>query len=338
MTSRERVTRCLEFDNPDRPPRDLWVLPIAEIQHGADAINAFREKWPTDFRQTPSFRANPPKLAYGEAMKVGESRDEWGCVFVNRKEGIHGEVKEPILADWSKLEDLHVPEELLDFDADKVNDFCRNEDHFVFACGWARPFERIQFLRGTENVYMDLAMESPELKELLGIVHDFFVRQYELWARTDCDALAVMDDWGGQRSLLISPDMWRATFRPLYEDYARIAHDNGKKLFIHSDGYIQDIYPELIEIGFDAVNSQLFCMDLRELGRTCKGKVAFWGEIDRQQALPHGSVEDVRNAVKQVYENLYDPSGGVIQQFSFEEGVPMENAEAVFETWRDLTG
>lgn len=93
-----------------------------------------------------------------------------------------------------------------------------------------------------------------------------------------------MDDWGSMHSLLVSPDMWRARFQPLYEDYIRIAHDAGKKVFMmHSDGNITAIYEDLVEMGVDALNSQLFCMDIEELGRRFKGRITFWGEIDRQQ-------------------------------------------------------
>lgn len=98
-------------------------------------------------------------------------------------------------------------------------------------------------------------------------MHDFYCELLSAWAHTDVDALRFMDDLGSQRSLLISPATWRDIFKPMYRDYAQIAHAAGKKLFMHSDGHILAIYPDLVEIGIDAVNSQIFCMGVDQLAQ-----------------------------------------------------------------------
>ena len=207
----------------------------------------------------------------------------------------------------------------------------------MFAGFCANTLERMQYLRGSENLFMDLADESDECRQLLGRLHDFYCKGLEAWSRTGVDALGIVDDWGSQRSLLISPDQWRRLFKPLYREYAQIARDAGKKLFMHSDGYIFDIYEDLIEIGVDAINSQLFCMDIEAIGNQFAGRIAFWGEIDRQHILPSGSVADARAAVQRVYDSLYSPAGGVIAQLELGAAAKIENAYAVFETWHDLT-
>jgi uroporphyrinogen-III decarboxylase len=262
--------------------------------------------------------------------------DEWGCAFKNEQAGIIGQVKQPIVENWEDLDKLRIPEELLTVDVDKVNDFCRNTDKFVLASSCCpRPFERLQFIRGTTNVYMDLAIKSPVLLDLLNQIHQFYIKELELWAETDIDALMFMDDWGGQGSLLISPDMWRHLFKPLYREYINIAHSHRKKIFMHSDGKIIDIMPDLIELGLDALNSQIFCMDVEELGRRFKGKITFWGEIDRQHILANGSKDEIIDAVKRVKSSLYQ-NGGVIAQCEFGPGAKPENIELVFETWNRL--
>ena len=337
MTSRDRVLRCLEFDRPDRVPRDLWVLPICRLQHGKAAIDAFLARWERDFASIGGLSPGIRSQSKGDPYAVGEYRDEWGCTFVNIQAGVIGEVKHPLIDDWSKLQDLRPPAQTLDIDADKVNCFCADSDKFVIAGCCPRPFERLQFLRGSENLYMDMAEESPEVLDLLRIVSGFYRQEMERWARTDVDGLMFMDDWGSQRALLISPAQWRRLFKPLYAQYARIAHDAGKKLLMHSDGFIFDIYEDLIEIGVDAVNSQLFCMDIEEIGRRFAGRITFWGEIDRQHILTASSVDDVRAAVKRVLDNLHRPEGGVIAQFEFGAGTTLANADAVFEAWEQFT-
>ena len=121
-------------------------------------------------------------------------------------------------------------------------------------------------------------------------------------------------------------------FKPLYQEYVEIAHRSGKAMFMHSDGYITDIIPDLVEIGVDALNSQVFCMDIERLGSLFRGKITFWGEIDRQHILPYGTPEEVRAAVGRVWSSLYD-HGGVIAQCEFGIGAKPENVRLVFETW-----
>ena len=336
MTSRQRVHRCVDLAYPDRPPRDLWLLPLAAIKSGREAVDAFVRRWPTDFTQ-PNVGRPAPRRVRGEPHLVGQYVDDWGCTFENIQAGVIGEVKNPIVIDWSRLADVQPPTELLELDVAAINDFCRNTDKFVFGGGWARPFERTQFLRGSENVYMDLAEEPPEFFELLRIVHGFYRTQFELWARTDVDALCIMDDWGSQRSLLIAPDQWRRIFKPFYAEYCAIARAGGKKVFMHSDGFIFDIYEDLIQVGVNAINSQLFCMDIEEIGRRFRGRITFWGEIDRQHILPRGTPAEVRAAVKRVVDHLYQPAGGVIAQCELGSGGELENGDVAYRAWDELT-
>ncbi|QDU70236.1 uroporphyrinogen decarboxylase family protein [Mucisphaera calidilacus] len=332
MTGRERVLRTLEFDSPDRVPRDLWRLPICDLVHGKANIDALLNKYPIDFDGPDFTNHKLQALTQGDPYAVGQYTDEWGCVFENLKAGIIGEVKNPPLTDWSRLEDLRPPVESYDIDVEAINASCAAKDKFLWAHACPRPFERCQFLRGAEELYMDLAEQPDELLQLLDTIHTHDCKELDAWARTDVDYLRFIDDWGSQHSLLINPDTWRKLFKPMYAEYARIAHDAGKKIFMHSDGHIFDIYEDLIEIGIDAINSQLFCMDIEEIGNHFKGRITFWGEIDRQHILPNGTPDDCRNAVQRVADALWSPQGGVIAQFEAAEA-PLENYDAVYDQW-----
>lgn len=333
MTSRERVLRSLELNHPDRPPRHTWWLPIAALEHGAKAIRSFKERWPDDIGTPGVAVPELQVLRHGDPYAAGTYTDEWGCVFENLQPGIIGEVKHPPLDDWSRLDELKFPEACLCVDPAAVNAACRASDRFLLSDAFPRPFERLQFLRGAENVYLDLAEQSPELRELLHRVHHLYCRELEVWAETDVDGLVFIDDWGSQNRLLISPKQWREWFKPLYRDYVNISHDAGKKCFMHTDGNIADIYEDLVGIGLDAVNSQLFCMDIEDIGRRFKGRITFWGEVDRQRILPFGTVAETRAAVRRLADAIYDPVGGVIAQFEFGAACRLENAHAVHDEW-----
>ena len=333
-TSRELVTETLGFRSPSRIPRQLWLLPWAERTYPSE-LAAIRAKYPDDIVDAPRALKTPLKTT-GDEYAPGVYVDEWGCRFESRQAGIIGEVKDPIIKDWNEAASLRVPEERLTLDCPRVDAFCRSSEAFVLARTIVRPFELLQFLRGSENLYLDLTDRPAELFRLIERIHGFYRAELELWAETAVDALFCADDWGSQRALLISPALWREVFKPLYADYAAIARRHGKYFFMHSDGFIMDIFPDLIEIGVDAVNSQIFCMDVAELGRRFAGRITFWGEIDRQHLLPYGTTSDIAAAVKQAKDALFR-AGGVIAQCEFGIGARPENVATVFETWDKLT-
>ena len=67
------------------------------------------------------------------------------------------------------------------------------------------------------------------------------------------------------------------------------------KIAYHSDGVIDPIIPDLIEIGLDMLNPiQPACMDPARLKKQYGDKLCFWGSIDEQHTLPFGTPEDVR--------------------------------------------
>jgi uroporphyrinogen decarboxylase len=327
LTSRERVIRTLRFEGVDRPARDVWLLPAAFFGREKE-LQAILDQYPSDFG--PSGYKDPADES--PLYEPGEWTDYWGSRWVNIQAGMIGEVKYPAIDDWSKLAHWKPPYHLLGKGFEDVNRTCASSDKFILL-GCPRPFERLQFVRGPENAYMDLAWGVKEVFILLDMIHDYYMRHLEYVVKTDVDGISFMDDWGSERALLISPAMWVEYFKPLYKDYCDLAHSHGKFAFMHSDGYIMDLYEHLIEIGVDAINSQLFVMPIEEIGRRFKGRITFWGELDRQYILPFGTPDDVRAAVERVKRALWDDRGGCIGQAEFNKGYPLENIRAFFEAW-----
>ncbi|MGD2294342.1 MAG: uroporphyrinogen decarboxylase family protein [Candidatus Aminicenantes bacterium] len=333
MNSKELVRKTLSFESPHRIPRQLWLLPWAEEWY-PEAVEALRRDYPDDIVHAPESYTKQPHTRGGR-YTPGMYVDEWGCTFTNSQPGAIGIIQKPLIADWEDLDSFRPPQETLSVDREAVNTFCRGNEKFVLSATWQRPFERFQFIRTMEQALVDLHEQPPELYELLKLIHGHYCKEMEIWSQTDVDAVGIMDDWGAQRALLTSPEIFRKIFKPMYRDYVDIAKSYGKSVFMHSDGYITDILPDLIEIGIDALNSQIFCMDIEELGERFRGKITFWGEIDRQDLLPHGSREDIENAVCRVFCKLY-AGGGVIAQCEFGLEAKPENIVAVFESWNRI--
>lgn len=339
QTPREIVSRTLKFENPERVPRHMWTLPWI-MQKFPEKLAEIQGRFPDDIIDAPNvYKASD--RAKGDIFSQGTAIDAWGCIFENIEEGIHGEVKKPLINNITDFEQCKPPYETLPDDYDQarktVNEFCDKTNRFVIAKCLPRPWERYQWIRGTENAMMDVITKDKGVIELIKIIHDFYMKELKFWVSTDVDAIFFMDDWGSQRQLLIPPAIWKDLFKPLYKDYCDLAHANDKFAFMHSDGCITEIYQDLVKIGVDAINSQLFTMDMELLSKTVKGKITFWGEIDRQHVLPSHNPQQVKGAVRNVIKHLYDPKGGIIAQFELGPGSNPDNAVVIFEEWEKLT-
>lgn len=327
MTSRELVQATLDFQGPERIPVDLWVLPAIYIGR-EQAVKSLLSRHPTDFHRA---RYRDP-LAHPAAYTRGSYLDAWGCRWLVLQDGMIGEVKESPLADYSDLAGYHWPAEGVNRGWENTAaDIAAHRDRFILGDG-GDPWERMQFLRGPANLYMDLA--DPNCEELYVLrdrIFAFYRAYVERWITFDIDGVIFSDDWGSQRSLLISPAKWREFFRPKYQELFDIVRNAGKRVFMHSDGYIVDIYPDLIEMGVNALNSQVWCMGLETLAPFA-GKITFWGELDRQRLMPHGTPAEIRQAAGRMVSALYR-SGGLIGQAEVDGLTPMENVEAALTAW-----
>jgi len=336
LSPRENMKRCLEFKTPERVPRDLWTLPWAEKRYPME-LAALRSEFPGDIAIAPA-AGNPSPFRKGDPYNVGEAIDDWGSIFTNIQEGVHGEVKCPILpGDNPDPKTIRPPVENIPANSvkarDMVNRFCGATDKFVLAQNLPRPWERYQFMRGTENSLADVMMPEAGLQACLKVIHEHYMREMEFWVTTDVDGVFFIDDWGSQTQLLIPPALWRELFKPLYKDYCDLAHAHGKFAFMHSDGFISEIYGDLVDAGIDALNSQLFVMDMADLAMRVKGKITFWGEIDRQHVVTSPDPKKGRAAVRKVVEHLYDPRGGIIAQLEFGPGGNPDTVRAVYDEW-----
>lgn len=337
MTSKERVLRTLEFKGADRIPLDMWVLPGAKMEYG-EKLTALQKRYDTDI---VSFVGPFDHGFTPEYYQIGKYMDPWGSEWSNIQEGVIGEVKNPVFSDYEKLSGYTAPTKLFleqweQEEADialKIAE-ARQAGKFILG-GWISIFERLQYLRGTEDLYCDIALEESEMFELMELVMGFMREYVAAWLKMDIDGVAFGDDWGTQISLLIAPEAWVRLFKPLYAELIQTIRAAGKKVFFHSDGYIMELYPHFIEMGVDAINSQLWCMGVEKVAEQYAGKITFWGEISRQTTLPHGTPTEVRAAAKTMIGHLHVNGGGLIGQSEINRDVPLSNVEAFCCAWNE---
>ncbi len=328
MTSKERVIAAITFKGPDRIPIDIWPVPASFKNHGKNLEELF-EKYPIDFVH-PNWPTKWDPENLEPTFKPGRYTDEWGVVWECKKEGYSGMDMGHPLEDWRKLKNFKPPaHEWLTVSYD---DTFNNPDKFCLGVG-SILFHRMCFVRGMENLLMDLIDEAPEVYQLRDMMLEYFAKQISSLAKTDVDGVIFFDDWGSQSQLLIPPGLWRSFFKPVYRELFAVCKQAGKFIFFHSDGYIIEIIEDLIEMGVDVLNCQVWCMDPEILGKKFRGKITFWGEIDRQSTIPLGNPDDIRAAAAKMKEYLATPAGGLIGQSEIDSLTPLENIEALLTAW-----
>ncbi len=164
----------------------------------------------------------------------------------------------------------------------------------VFSIGFSL-YERAWTLRGMENLMMDFIEHPDFVHELLAAIADYNVAQVREAVKYDIDAVGFGDDWGQQHGLQMGPAIWREFLKPQLARMYGAVRDAGKFVMIHSCGDVDELFDDLIEIGLNCFNPfQPEVMDVEDLMKRYRGRLAFHGGLSTQKTLPYGTVEDVR--------------------------------------------
>ncbi|MBI9058513.1 hypothetical protein L3049_18785 [Labilibaculum sp. DW002] len=164
-------------------------------------------------------------------------------------------------------------------------------------------YERAWTLRGIENLLMDFMMYPDFVHELFTKIADYNIAQMKKAMEYDIDAIYFGDDWGQQSGLIFGYDMWKEFVYPQLKRMYSYARENGKYVMIHSCGDVDELFPDLVELGLNSFNPfQPEVMDIYTILPEYRGRLAFHGGLSMQKILPFGTVEDVENESKRLLE------------------------------------
>jgi uroporphyrinogen decarboxylase len=196
-------------------------------------------------------------------------------------------------------------------------------------------FEAAWRLRGLENFLLDLIERPTWAHYLLDRLSDLARRNAEALARAGVDVLALDDDVGMPKTMMISPRTWREFFKPRLAgiiEAARALRPNLRVLY-HSDGYFEPIVGDLAEIGVDAINPlQPDHMDAVRIRKRFGRNPALWGTVGRQTTFSFGSPGEIRQEVKHRIETLGRAGLILCPAYDVDEpDIPWANVEAFLE-------
>lgn len=285
MTPRERVRRTIRFQSPDRLAVDL------------------PDPYESDFVRVGMHPS--PDARYSNGV------DEWGSVWRNVGVSNFGEVARPVLQEWNDWDRLKIPD-IRDEARWQSLDGARERAGDKFLLAWGISiYERLHFLRGLENTWVDIYDEPGRLGELIDILVDMNLYAIERYAAAGADGFIWCDDWGLQDRLMISPEAWRQLWKPRYARIFQAVHDAGLLVFLHSCGNITSILDDFIEIGLDVIQmDQQENMGLEFLGQRFGGRIAFWSPVDIQHTMVKGTTGEIRDYCRTMVACLGGENGG----------------------------
>ena len=357
------MIRAIERKNPSRVPvwDDYFSLEI--MAKHRKQISNFLEKYEQCFLLVESgpagedqIRVNGKPVLYKAQLgwtaqgkdypPSPEPRDiwndEWGAIWHRAPDGVGGQVKFAPIADWSNLGD-YLQNKAPRFDQTGRYDFIhdlidRYPDVYVMSWGLSGPFERMSFLRGMENLLMDFHFNQKNVIMLGEYIAEQFIHMIHNYAGAGCNGFYFTDDWGSQHGLFINPETWRKIFKPWYKRFIDECHKLNMHACMHSCGNIVPIIPDLIDLGLDALHPiQPNAMDQEKVVRQFAGEITFWGGLDIQHILPHGSPDEVSQECKRLIDLFDGPDGGYIASpaNTIMPDTPLENIERMMQTFRE---
>lgn len=372
MTPRSRVLAAMKRQVPDKVPRVMSFTPhkLAEFRQrtGAqepadyfgfevrgvglnltpeqtDALNQARQQ--TDVLPYLGPLASPRQkakfLPYLDPLPPEAFVNEWGIGVVPGSTSNYADFIHPLrdMSSAVELEEYPFPNVLDDSRWEGIVEKVVEWHERGYAVTGGIPhysgtlFECAWILRGMENFLSDLMLNPDFAAALLDHLTAEAVEAGQRMALAGVDILTTGDDMGTQRGMMMSPSMWRQWFKPRMREIIAAAKEvnPGLLVFYHSDGDIEPIIPELIEIGVDILNPiQPECMDPARLKRDYGHQLAFWGTIGVQTTMPFGTPEEVKAVVRERIETVGQGGGLLLAPTHvLEPDVPWENIVALVE-------
>jgi uroporphyrinogen decarboxylase len=353
MKHRDRVQLALAHEAPDRCPMQVTFTPEfadrvrADLQmkghrphnpHGGGNTYALETALDEDVLLTSVGWAN----SYYQSAEP--YTDEWGVGWRSAPyttpfgTGAYTEMTAHPLADERAVAayrppDPHRPELYLEA-ARTLADF--KDEYWITGVTVTTIFETAWALRGYEQLLMDFVVNPDLAEHVLNIPYQYHLAAARHLVEMGVDMVWLGDDVGMQTGMLISPRVWRKFFKPKMAAFiaALKAINPQVKVAYHSDGNINAIIPDLIEVGLDVLNPiQPACMDPAELKRRYGEHLCFWGSLDEQATLPFGTPEQVRAEVLTRLATLGQRGGLILgPTHHVQLDTPLENFWAMINT------
>ena len=308
------LAQAIRMESPETIPVSVGVLPAAWIKYGAE-MQRLVDQYPQFFNGlkkdlTRLEEELPPSYRKGVYI------DEWNCEWHNEHAGNEAiVVRHPV----------HSEEEVFSL---KIPD-CRDgrlPHGFMYL--------RLLDLCGFENVMVWFAEEEETIRVLIDKVLEYNLYQVAAILPRMEEIVYFGDDLGTQQGLAIGAERWRKYMKPCFRKlYGMVkAYKPDQLIYMHTDGCIWEIMPDLIECGVDIINPQFRANGLDHLVDVCRRKriIPINLDLDRQ-LFPFATRSELFDHVGACVESLYLPEGALGLNVELNYEISLENMAAVLD-------
>ncbi len=336
--NRETVTylKAMYFDYPEWTPYSVSIMPGTWIKH-REALEEIILAHPRSFPHYKKGERDFDRID-DPFYELGEKIDCWGTVWNNEERGLDSYPVTYPLENWEDFEKYTPPDPVRDDilgprDWDRVRkqleDARKNGE--IAGCSplpHGFMYMRLYYLHGFENLMMDMATDEPRLWDLIRMVENYNRGVVEKCLELGPEMLFFGDDLGLQNALPISPEMWRKYLKPSFGRIYQPIRERDIPIYMHTDGHILEIIPDLIDVGVTVLNPQFRANGLEGLKEVAVGKVAINQDLDRQ-LFPFASASDIENHIHETHEALNLPQGGLMFYVEIEPDVPLDTVNVI---------
>jgi uroporphyrinogen decarboxylase len=227
-----------------------------------------------------------------------------------------------------------------------VRESARGKEGFWrFGGAWCSFFHTTADFFGMENYFVKMYTDPVVVHAVTRHVVDFYLAVNERMFREGLELFDVFffgNDFGTQRDVMLSPDLFRQFVLPYFLELIAQAKRYGKPVQLHSCGAIARVIPLLIDAGIDALHplqARAEGMQAEKLARDFKDKLVFVGGVDTQELLCFGTPQQVRDEVARL-RDIFGPRWIISPSHEcILPEVPMQNIVALCEaaTGKKLT-
>jgi uroporphyrinogen-III decarboxylase len=259
-------------------------------------------------------------------------------VWKREIDGLEGIVIENPLADWSKFDGYKAPDPMTqgdrgaaDWESTRKNIAEARKAGRLTSGGTVHGFlfMRLFYIRGFENLMLDMATDEPRLRKLIDLIVDHTLKVVNEYLAMGVDVMGFADDLGTQTASMISPQTFHKWITPAYKRVVQPCRKAGCHVSLHSDGHMIELTEELIEAGVTITNPQDLCNGIDEIAKAMKGRVCIRLDIDRQDIVPHGTRKEIHDLIEEEVLKLGSPRGGLEFIAGIYPPTPAENIDAL---------
>jgi len=193
-----------------------------------------------------------------------------------------------------------------------------------YVVGNMGAFEKICAMMGHVNAMMAMYDDEEAFAEFVEAYADYRIEQFEYIKKyLDVDFMMMHDDWGNQKNMFFSPEMWRKFFKEPERRMVKRCQELGMHYMHHSCGYIEPIIPDLVEIGVESWHGGSPVNDLKKIKAEYGDKLIFAGGVDPQVTdTGRATEEEIRAEVRRVIDTLGKGGGLMISSAVMFSTVP----------------